>query len=78
MAKDRAFIEQAKYDQGAPSRAYSSTCSFTKDKVLPMSEAVSKQNDYMKDRSKKLDEMDATSTVRDKIRRNLIINGGFP
>lgn len=43
-----------------------------------MSEAVAKQNDYMKDRSKKLSEMSAAPIVRDKIRRNLIINGGFP
>lgn len=43
-----------------------------------MSEAVSKHNDYMKDRSKKLAEIEALPLVKDKIRRNLIINGGFP
>ena len=78
MAKDKEYMEKASYDQGAPSRAYSSTCSFTKDKTLPMSEAVLKTNDYMKDRSKKLAEINAEHTVRDKVRRNMIINGGFP
>ena len=32
----------------------------------------------MKDRSKKLAEINAEASVRDQVRRNLIVSGGFP
>ena len=50
-------------DQGTPSRAYASTCSFSKSSEPPLSEK--KAADYFKDRQKKLDEMNAEGTVRD-------------
>ena len=59
MKKDVERMKNEDWEQGAHSRAYSSTCSFNSTKELPMSEAVKSTVDYMKDRSKVLEELDA-------------------
>ena len=65
-------------EQMPHSRAYSSTCSFSKSAKLPVSEEKLLKKEYVASRDKILQELDAEQIVRDKIRKNLILGAGYP
>lgn len=74
---DKKFMEEAE-EQNPLSRAYQTTCSFSKSKTLTVEEAKLQKRGYHADQDKKLNELRAGNEVREIIRKNLITGGGFP
>ena len=73
---DKARMQEMDH-QNPQSRAYMSTCSFSKDKRAPIAEEKLLAKEWQGDGKKALAEIDAEKVVRDQIRRNLITGGGF-
>ena len=65
-------------EQNAPSRAYSSLCSFTTSKTLTQEEEKLSAQDYFADKQKKLSQISAQRQFRDQVRKNVIVGGKFP
>ena len=77
VEQDKKFMEKME-EQNPLSRAYQTTCSFTKGKKMTVEEAKLQVRGYHADQEKKLNAMSASTEVKEIIRKNLITGGGFP
>lgn len=75
---DKQKITENPPDQNPHSRAYSATCSFTKNKTLTKDEERRSVQGYHADKNKKLQQLKAMDELKELARKNLITGGGFP
>jgi len=79
LAADKAYMAVAdNNDQNPHSRAYISTCSFSKQKTLTKEEERLSMVGYAADVDKKMDALDARQELKEIVRKSLITTGGFP
>ena len=75
---DKKWMAENDNSQAPLSRAYTSGCSFTKQKALSQEEEKQMMQGFHIDKSKQLESLDATKELRELIRKNLITDGNFP
>lgn len=78
LAADQARMREDEPEQNAHSRAYASTCSFSKQKTLTLEEEKQTVQGYHADKDKRLAELQGATVLKELARKNLITGGGFP